>query len=265
MRKSQSLRRADLRRAFRIVGDCRDVGHDLAAWVHRAMDGLRLASNSVMVCAGYGPDDRYAKGVLEGRRLWDLGWQDDRERLAWLALLDGGRAFDHQTHVRLFATPGRLVVRSRRRLVPDREWYSGAERNEDRRGVGQDDTLVALYRPRGTSFLAFSLNRAWGERSFEDRDRRFLRLVCEELDALPEAVLVRDGQGPLGRLSPRAREVLLALVEGDGEKQVALRLGLSRHTVHDLVKDLYRRFGVASRGELLAAYYRRRLPTDGPA
>jgi DNA-binding CsgD family transcriptional regulator len=107
--------------------------------------------------------------------------------------------------------------------------------------------------------FVFSINRAVGERPFDARDRNFVRLFCRELFALPEMLLARSDRGPLARLSPRAREVLLALVEGDGEKQIALRLGISRHRVHDLVKELHRKFGVSSRGELVAAYYRRRL------
>ena len=39
-----------------------------------------------------------------------------------------------------------------------------------------------------------------------------------------------------------------------GEKQVAIRLELSKHTVHDYVKLIYREFEVRSRGELLARF-----------
>ena len=37
-----------------------------------------------------------------------------------------------------------------------------------------------------------------------------------------------------------------------GDQEVAVRLCLSRHTVHDHVKVLYRRAGVASRAEFMA-------------
>jgi DNA-binding CsgD family transcriptional regulator len=49
---------------------------------------------------------------------------------------------------------------------------------------------------------------------------------------------------------------LACLAEGDSEQQVALRLGISAHTVHEHVKRLHRRFGVSSRGELLAHWFR---------
>ena len=53
-------------------------------------------------------------------------------------------------------------------------------------------------------------------------------------------------------MSPRQRQTLRRLLAGDSEKQVAINLGVSRHTVHVYVKALYRHFEVASRGELLA-------------
>jgi DNA-binding CsgD family transcriptional regulator len=53
-------------------------------------------------------------------------------------------------------------------------------------------------------------------------------------------------------LPPRLAETLAALFEGLPEKEIARRMGLSPHTVHDYVKTLYRRFRVQSRAELVA-------------
>ena len=60
-----------------------------------------------------------------------------------------------------------------------------------------------------------------------------------------------------GQLSPRLQQTLQSLLSGDSEKQVARKLGLSPHTVHVYVKKLYRRYGVSSRGELLAKWVAR--------
>ena len=56
------------------------------------------------------------------------------------------------------------------------------------------------------------------------------------------------------KLPPRQRQTLDRLLAGDSEKQIAARLEVSKHTVHIYVKSLYRRFGVCSRGELLAQF-----------
>lgn len=63
-------------------------------------------------------------------------------------------------------------------------------------------------------------------------------------------------------LTPRTAQVLERLLEGDSEKQVALLLGISRHTVHDHVKTIHKTFGVVSRGELLARFINE---SSGPA
>jgi DNA-binding CsgD family transcriptional regulator len=53
-------------------------------------------------------------------------------------------------------------------------------------------------------------------------------------------------------LSPAQRRVLAALLEGNSEKDVAARLKLSPHTIHNHVREIYARFGVHSRPELMA-------------
>lgn len=57
---------------------------------------------------------------------------------------------------------------------------------------------------------------------------------------------------PVVALPPRHARVLRHLLDGASEKQVAQKLGLSRHTVHEYVKKIYRQLGVGSRAELLA-------------
>ena len=49
-------------------------------------------------------------------------------------------------------------------------------------------------------------------------------------------------------------QTLRSLLGGDSEKQVAAKLGLSQHTVHVYVKQLYKKYGVSTRAELLARW-----------
>jgi DNA-binding CsgD family transcriptional regulator len=80
--------------------------------------------------------------------------------------------------------------------------------------------------------------------------RQLLADVCKVVGTRVGSVMPDSCNDP--RLSPRQRQTLRHLLEGDLEKQVAAKLGLSRHTVHVYVKALYKHFGVSSRGELLA-------------
>jgi len=60
-------------------------------------------------------------------------------------------------------------------------------------------------------------------------------------------------------LSPRQRNTLNRLLEGESEKEVAKEMGLSHHTVHIYVKQLYRYYGVRSRAELQSWFYKRAI------
>src|SRR5687768_8800140 len=70
--------------------------------------------------------------------------------------------------------------------------------------------------------------------------RRLIADVCKvvatRVGSLPDACHERG-------LSPRQRETLRHLLTGDGEKQVAAKLGVSKHTVHIYVKALHKHFG----------------------
>lgn len=59
--------------------------------------------------------------------------------------------------------------------------------------------------------------------------------------------------GPI-KLPPRQQQVLAHLRRGYSEKQIALALSLSQHTIHVYIKSLYRHFGASSLGELLSRW-----------
>jgi len=87
------------------------------------------------------------------------------------------------------------------------------------------------------------------------RKRRLVALFCKMLgEQLLEGNSPPAAQEPL---SPRERQTLELLLAGNAEKEIASRLSISRHTVHVYVKSLYKRFGVNSRGELLARWVQR--------
>jgi DNA-binding NarL/FixJ family response regulator len=84
------------------------------------------------------------------------------------------------------------------------------------------------------------------------RKRRLIAAFCRMLgeQLMDERPALVSGQ-PLSR---RQRQTLELLLSGNAEKQIASHLSISRHTVHVYVKSLYKRFGVCSRGELLARW-----------
>ena len=69
-----------------------------------------------------------------------------------------------------------------------------------------------------------------------------------------------DSGGPGGRaLTPREAEILALLGEGLGNKEIAVRLGISEHTVKTHVTAIYEKLGAANRAEAVATGLRRGL------
>jgi DNA-binding CsgD family transcriptional regulator len=64
--------------------------------------------------------------------------------------------------------------------------------------------------------------------------------------------------GALVALTPREREVAALVVDGLGDREIAQRLYLSRHTVSQYVKQIYRKLGVDSRVALTGLLLSRR-------
>jgi DNA-binding NarL/FixJ family response regulator len=88
-----------------------------------------------------------------------------------------------------------------------------------------------------------------GYEPFGGHERKVLRTLQTlqtELAAIGQA---RDVATP--PLPRRLEQVMAGLKRGLSEKEVASELGISKHTVHDYVKELHRRFGVTSRFELI--------------
>jgi DNA-binding CsgD family transcriptional regulator len=159
--------------------------------------------------------------------------------------------------VRGFPGPGAgPVVRRREQVVLDRDWYGAAEFNEAFRPDGIDGGLVSIHPLPGGSLDILTAHPRLG-RGLGRRETLLVQLLHGEIAPLVGRILAGSWEPSLAALSPRMRQTLDSLLEGDGEKQVALRLGISRETVHVYVKGLYQHFGVDSRAELLAYFLRR--------
>jgi DNA-binding NarL/FixJ family response regulator len=152
----------------------------------------------------------------------------------------------------------RLVVRTRRQLVSDAQWYRSSAWDDYRRPIDIDDQLTSVYQTSNAGPASIiALLRAPRERDFSVREQRLLSFFHEELGRLIGHSLVSPTEPTPDSLSRRLRQTLACLLEGDSEKQVAARLGLSQATVHQYVTALYRHFGVSSRAQLLAHIMKR--------
>lgn len=257
MGRSQIPTFHELRRVFRLTGEVRELAAGPLEWRRhlgeqaRLLIGAKVAIVLETVVAD-GEPVGYAGSV-------DLGWTDDSERRGFLDYLadsmnpEYGEVPYWSGFWGLFAKKRRFT-RSRGQFLDDAAWYGSKHVNVQRRSADVDDfvySIVGMPGLGGTHQIAF--HRSWRDRRFDRRERRLIHILHTELSRSWTGLPCSD---PFAGLSPRLRQTLELLLQGDGEKQAAAKLGLSRHTVHRYVTELHRRFNVAGRAELLALCHR---------
>jgi DNA-binding CsgD family transcriptional regulator len=263
MAKSGCLRLDDVRRALRLVGECRDLGYDPALWGRHLVAGLCRLTGARM---GEGAEIHSTRplGPIDGATYFDAGfqpWEFDL-RAAFLRTYGVNRhplGIWYRQWRMDTPRPDPLFVRTRRQLIPDRDWYDSVAYQGHHRVMGTDHLLTSRLEEPAPGWRTYLiLHRTAGEPDFTTRQERLLGLVHAEVGRLIGPVLVsaNDPFSPT-RLPPRVRQTLTCLLEGDSEKQAAARMGLSSETVHQYVKALHRHYRVASRAELLARVIRR--------
>ena len=259
--QSSSLRPRDFRVAFQIVHECREQWADAAAWQsHFVVGTTRLTG---MAVAHYGEFSFSAadRAVTTSLRA-HVGWRDASARRFFEAAADFyPNAFNffpgsERLLPRLFA--GKQIAAVRSDICRQHDWYRSAVFNEYRRPASVDDNaLSAIRRSDGTiSFLDVSQDVADLQRT-TGRTKRQLALLHRLIAPLVGTELATVAQQGLHGLSPQLRVTLARILSGDTEKTIAVRLRLSRATVHEYVGKIYRHFGVRSRAELMAYFIAR--------
>jgi DNA-binding CsgD family transcriptional regulator len=154
------------------------------------------------------------------------------------------------------------IARTRTDLVRDKEFEASAECQYGRvMGVGHQMVCLHSLRAAKDVLGGFWLWRAAGELDFGPRDRVLVGEAIAAIAPLIGAPLARGSDPSPSGLAPRVRQVLRRLLEGDGDKQIAARRRLTRYTVNEYAKTIFRHFEVQSRPELLARWVRRGFPT----
>ena len=259
MGKSQRLRHEDLRNVYLLVGECCELGADPIAWRRHMVEGLRrLLGAQVAIYQELQPARPHGQsGWLVPLLTIDVGWSADSDRRVLVEFWARNEHelcpwFSRRNFQRVFHPKDGLAAFSRTRLISTTDWLRSEFFNDYVRRGHIDDLLLATYDNGSGATHGVVLHRALSERPFEPRERALLGLFFAEQAQRLGTRLACRGELSVVEFPPRLQEVLVCLMEGDGEKQIATRLGISQHTVHYHVRELYRRFGVSSRGKLLA-------------
>lgn len=251
----ERLKLSDVRNAFRLVGEVRELGSDPQKWRPHMVLALRTLVNADVVVSS---EIHFRKIKTTGRmKVFDIGWGSEPDGKVW------------------------QINTEREDEDPENFWLSMSA-PVDRKGVaretngdtavddGDGDGELVPVRPtqkvHGGRYLILSqyalphagvvdqlgLHRAWDDDAFTKADHKLVRLFHVELGRLWKRDAIRRAKDPTTALPPRLTQTLNELLAGSSEKQIAGKLELSRHTIHNYVKALHQRFGVSSRGELLA-------------
>jgi DNA-binding CsgD family transcriptional regulator len=262
MSKSGQLRSRDVRAVFEIVGECRELGDDRVAWRSHLMGRLAGLADADLGLKGEMAGCLAGKNTDLGVVFWAPGgftppayWS---EHLARFRDDPGYSPALTDYHRLTRADRGRAL--SRADFIADRDWYGSHDFLKINEPLGVD-SILWCFRPipvtSGDESTGLILARDKGRRDFSARDRAMAREVHAAISGLVGGLLARFSDPSPRDLSPRVREVLACLLEGDGDKQVAARLGMSAYTVNHHTKAIFRHFRVKSRPELLARWIRR--------
>ena len=122
---------------------------------------------------------------------------------------------------------------------------------------------IGLYVPAPGGMIELSLYRERGRKAASDRQLADLGLIGGPLAAAFARHAALCASRPAA-LSAREREVYDLLVRGCSSEAIALRLGISRHTVKDHRKHIFRKLGVGALAELIARHWAPSRPsTEG--
>lgn len=250
MGKTNQLSLAQLRDLFRLLGEVRELGFTSSVWRRHMLQGLRKLVDADLAHAGEAPlPCSPVHPQFLGIEIDAVTERDRLEVYNWLI------------HVRDYTSDpcveamSKIIHRSftctRQQLAPNHLWYRRPDLDAWRT-LGADYFIYShqlLLNHRCIHLI--SLNRSWGRRAFSERERKLVAIFHEELGQLWR----NQSSDTVTHLPPRVAQTLDLLLEGDHEKRIAIRLGISRHTVHDYIKVIHERFGVSSQAELIGRLY----------
>jgi DNA-binding CsgD family transcriptional regulator len=257
--QSHRLSLREIQAAFRLIGECVELGADPTLWTTHLFEGLCQLAGAVAAIGGQTEGflvDQPCRVILLIRtgRSADAWRSFDR-----YTAMEGYRVYDAALQ-RLRALLGTQVTASHEQLYTRSEWLRSVLFNEFFRANDFNDRLLSFClapqeQGRGAQIWSgITLYRGLEDRPFTARQRRLVHFIHTELQPLLGTRLAL-GDGSRARpLSPRLRQVLNLLLQGRSEKEVARACDLSKATIHEYVTALYERYGVHSRAELLALF-----------
>ena len=248
---TQHIRVAAMGLLTRAVG----FAPDPIGWRRQLCLDLREATGAV-VALSVEVAHQWDPEAAEVRAFVDTGWPEPaQERMFARYQTEGANAADPFRGA-LFTARGDVTVGAISRMIGDAYFDSNVYR-EYVAPTGIGDMMTCLTRIGSEDLWnVVTCMRRRADGPFGDDDLSLLAEVGAEL-RLRIGTEFADASHPLAGLTHRRREALDALLRGLSEREAAAAMGVSAHTFHSHVRDLFTHFGVKSRAELQALFYGR--------
>jgi DNA-binding CsgD family transcriptional regulator len=250
--RSQRIRSSDVLAIREAVGECRELGDSAGVWRgHLAAAAARLTGGDLVlngeIAGAWGPN-RTSLGT--GDWGWDNGF-NPRILATALTEFGGNPWYDTAMNAAIDRAKGGGTTHVRREIIADNDWYPCLCYQVVHRPLRVEHQIYSFTRLAGSDdtcsgVLVF---RAIGSPEFGERERAVVAALHATVTAELGGGLARFFDPDPAALSPRVRDVLRCVLEGDGDKQIAARLRISIFTVNQSVKTIFRHFGVQSRAE----------------
>jgi DNA-binding CsgD family transcriptional regulator len=250
---------ADERRVFQALGECLELWDDPDAWLSHVLDSVTTLSGtdiSSLILAK--PHPHPLKMTWRDRKVFGLDADIADEFFYKVSIEDVPDMPGADLIMRDLAQVGRST-----RTLAQLGGFEHFRRTQSYERVHEHVELgayAAFFRPLPTqpTMIVATIARRRSSRSVSLRGVAVASRIFDELESLVGNRLATFDQPSRYGLSPRLVQTLDGLLDGLSEKQIAIRLKLSRLTVHQYVGVLYRHFGVESRGEMMSYFVKRR-------
>lgn len=228
---------------------------DPIGWRRQLCLDLRDATGSVVaLCAEVA--HQWDPASAEVRLFVDTGWPDPAQERSFIRYQTEGANAADPFRAALCEARGDITVGAISRMVGDAYFESGVYHDYIApAGIGDMLTSATRVGPDDLWNIVTCM-RMREHGSFADED---IALIEEMAGALRLRIGfdLADASDPVGSLTHRRRAALEALLNGLSERDASEALGVTVHTFHSHVRDIFAHFGVRTRAELQALFYGR--------
>jgi len=254
IRHSTTLDSDDLRLMLRLSNRLHSLPPDRILRTRSFLEALcELVGADVAICSQL---NDFCPAVPVPSHVWgmDHGFREE-ERRAFFASLRDVKANIHPVIDATRKYYDRPTAFRREDLVSDDAWYGSDFFKLYATPAGVDHIISPVFPLAAPNCVVGSgVMRRHGRPRFTDAEQQLLFAFNAELGWFYESIAAPADRSTPGAASlrPRLVRTLEHLLAGQSEKEVARTIGVTRETVHQYVKEIYKHFGVSSRAELLA-------------